>query len=87
MMLLIAILAHKGSESFALCITMLRHTLPFPRILFIILLFSLMTPIGIGLGATINQFAFARNGELAAAIFNARVLAAWRTAKATRGAV
>jgi zinc transporter 1/2/3 len=71
MMLFIAILAHKGSESFALCVALLRHAMPFRRILIIVVFFSLMTPLGISLGAAINQLAFARNGELAAAIFNA----------------
>jgi solute carrier family 39 (zinc transporter), member 1/2/3 len=71
LMLLIAILAHKGSESFALCITLLRHQLPFKRVAVIIIFFSLMTPVGISLGAIVNQFMFARNGELVAGIFNA----------------
>lgn len=71
LMLFIAIIAHKGSESFALCVTLLRHQLPFRRILLIVLFFSLMTPLGIGLGAIINQFTFAKHGELVAAIFNA----------------
>ncbi len=70
-MLFIAILVHKGSESFALCIILLRHKLPFNRIFMIIILFSLMTPAGILFGAVINQLTFARNGELIAAIFNA----------------
>ena len=46
LMLFIAILAHKGSESFALCITMLRHELPHRRVLLIIIFFALMTPLG-----------------------------------------
>lgn len=70
-MIFIAILAHKGSESFALCVTLLRHQLPFKRIVLIILFFSLMTPLGIGLGTIVNLFTFARNGELIAAMFNA----------------
>lgn len=71
MMLFIAIVAHKGSESFALCITLLKHELPFKRILLIVIFFSLMTPLGISLGIAINQFTQAREGMLAAAIFNA----------------
>lgn len=70
-MLFIAILAHKGSESFALCVTMLRHELPFRRIVFVIIFFAFMTPLGISLGAAVNQVAYARQGELTAAIFNA----------------
>ncbi|MBX3708238.1 MAG: ZIP family metal transporter [Gammaproteobacteria bacterium] len=70
-MLLIAIAAHKGSESFALSVTMLRHELPFKRTLLIIVFFSLMTPLGITIGTIINQFTFVRSGELIAATFNA----------------
>lgn len=70
-MLLIAILAHKGSESFALCVTLLRHQLPFKRVLVMVIFFSLMTPLGISLGTAINYFTFGGNGKLAAAIFNA----------------
>lgn len=71
MMLFIAIIAHKGSESFALCVILLKHQLSFKRVLSIIIFFALMTPLGIGLGATINEFTFAREGELISAIFNA----------------
>lgn len=70
-MLFIAIVAHKGSESFALCMTMLKHHLPMRQIIFIIIFFSLMTPLGIGLGALLNQLTLSHNGELLAAIFNA----------------
>jgi zinc transporter 1/2/3 len=71
LMLFIAIIAHKGSESFALCVTLLKHELPFKRVLLIVIFFSLMTPLGISLGTAINQFAFVKNGELVAAVFNA----------------
>lgn len=70
-MLFIAIIAHKGSESFALCITLLKHQLPLRRIIAMIIFFALMTPLGISLGTAINQLAIAHNGELLAAIFNA----------------
>jgi zinc transporter 1/2/3 len=71
MMLFIAIVAHKGSESFALCVILLRHQLPFKRILLIVIFFALMTPLGISLGTAVNEFAFAREDMLIAAIFNA----------------
>lgn len=71
MMLLIAILAHKGTETFALCVAMLRHQLSLRTIVTVIVLFSFMTPIGIVLGTTIDIFAFAKNGELIAASFDA----------------
>lgn len=70
-MLFIAIVAHKGSESFALCITMLRHHLPFKRILSIVIFFSLMTPLGIGLGTAVNVLTLKGSGKLAEAAFNA----------------
>lgn len=72
LLIFIAILAHKGSESFALCITMLRHQLPMRQIISIIVFFSLMTPLGIFIGAEINELALAgHRGELIAAFFNA----------------
>lgn len=67
-MIFIAILAHKGSESFALCVTMLRHHLPFKRILFIVIFFSLMTPIGIFLGTAMT---IEGKSEVTGALFNA----------------
>lgn len=71
-MIFIAIIAHKGSESFALCITMLRHHLPTRRIMAIIVFFALMTPIGIGLGMILHQLAFVGDqGKLLAASFDA----------------
>lgn len=69
-MLFIAIIAHKGSESYALCITMLRHQVPIKRIIFIIIMFAIMTPLGVLLGAGINQMTMATSGQLAKAIFN-----------------
>jgi zinc transporter ZupT len=71
LMLFIAILAHKGSESFAFCITLLKQQIPFRKIFFIIVFFALMTPLGIGIGAMVNEFSFARHGEIMAATFNA----------------
>lgn len=68
LMLFIAIVAHKGSESFALCVTLLKHQLPFRRIVLIVIFFSLMTPLGISLGTAIHQFS---EDALIAGIFNA----------------
>lgn len=68
LMLFIAIAVHKGSESFALCMTMIKHKLPMPRVWGIMILFALMTPLGISLGAGLT---FGQHGELIAAIFNA----------------
>lgn len=71
MMLFIAILAHKGSESFALCTMLLRHALPYKRVVMIVVFFAMMTPLGILGGAGINIWALSSNGELMAAIFDA----------------
>lgn len=70
-MIFIAVIAHKGSESFALSIAMIRHTLSLRKILGIVFLFACMTPIGIGLGALINAYSFAPSGALIAGIFDA----------------
>jgi zinc transporter ZupT len=71
-LIFIAILAHKGSESFALCVTMMRHRLPVRHIVSIILFFALMTPVGIGLGMMIYDMTFADNqGKLLTACFDA----------------
>ena len=58
------------SESFALCITMLKHALPMQRIIFLIF-FSLMSPIGIGVGMMINELTYGDHGTLLAATFDA----------------
>lgn len=71
LLLLIAIAAHKGSESFALCIALLKHELPFSRVLRIVLFFACMTPLGILLGAMLQNYTYAATGQLAAASFNA----------------
>ena len=70
-MLFIAIMAHKGSESFALCVTLQRHKIPLGKIILIVAVFSLMTPIGIALGAAVNFFAYVRNDRLVECLFNA----------------
>ena len=72
LMIFIAIMAHKGSESFALCVLLLRHQLPIKRILFAIIFFSFMTPIGILLGTAVSQFKMS-GSVLIEAIFNAFV--------------
>ena len=49
--LLIAIIAHKGAESFALTMLLLRHRLALKKILYLVLAFTLMTPLGIAGGS------------------------------------
>jgi solute carrier family 39 (zinc transporter), member 1/2/3 len=67
----LAIVAHKGSASFALCVTLMRYQLSLLRILFIITLFALMTPLGIGLGTSFIYFNQTANATIIAATFNA----------------
>ena len=52
LLLCLAIVAHKGSESFALCTTLLRHSVPIKRLIAIVIFFALMSPLGILLGTT-----------------------------------
>jgi zinc transporter ZupT len=70
-MIFIAIMAHKGSESFALCMTLLKHQLPFKQVLFLIIFFALMTPLGIALGVGVSHSDSTQNGALMSATLNA----------------
>ena len=67
-MLFIAILAHKGSESFGLCILLLRYALPYRHIVITLIFFSVMTPLGIFLGEIVSS---SGGSELMAALFTA----------------
>lgn len=71
LMIFIAIIAHKGSASFALCMTLMRYHLSTARIIFIIAIFSLMTPLGIALGTLITMLMHSTGGALTAVLFNA----------------
>ncbi|OGT69293.1 MAG: hypothetical protein A3J38_00645 [Gammaproteobacteria bacterium RIFCSPHIGHO2_12_FULL_45_9] len=71
LMLFIAIIAHKGSASFALCVTLMRYHFSFRHILFVMTFFSLMTPLGIGLGTGATFFLHSETGQIVAAVFNA----------------
>lgn len=68
--LFIAIAAHKGSESFAICVTLLKQTLSSTKIAGFIILFALMTPIGIGLGMIVHNLVIVGAGTIGV-IFNA----------------
>ncbi|MBU0715699.1 MAG: ZIP family metal transporter [Verrucomicrobia bacterium] len=48
--ILIAVMAHKGTAAFALTVSLLRGAMPLKRIVGMVVLFSLMTPVGILLG-------------------------------------
>lgn len=68
----IAIFVHKGSESFALSMILCRgNHIPTKQLYWLIGVFSLMTPLGIGLGTTVASFMQFKQGQLIAAGFNA----------------
>ncbi len=67
----IAIIAHKGSESFALAVVLNRSQLPLSRIINLIILFSLMTPLGVVGGAVLTTSFKFKYTELFTASFNA----------------
>jgi zinc transporter 1/2/3 len=64
----LAIIAHKSSESFALAVILNKSQLTLRRIIVIISVFSLMTPLGILLGHTLIEF---KGSYLLTAGFNA----------------
>ncbi len=66
----IAIIAHKGSESFALAVILNRSHLSLGKIINLITIFSLMTPLGISLGAALTSSGINHTGLLTAS-FNA----------------
>jgi solute carrier family 39 (zinc transporter), member 1/2/3 len=65
----VAILAHKGSESFALAIILNRSTLSLKNIMITVLIFAFMTPLGILLGSSLQTTSL--TGALLTAGFNA----------------
>jgi zinc transporter 1/2/3 len=67
----VAILAHKSSESFALAVILNQSTMTLKRIIIIVSVFALMTPLGIVLGAALTDGIAQTSGQLLAAIFNA----------------
>lgn len=71
MIIFIAVIAHKGSASFALCITLIRYQVSYHLILFLIVLFSAMTPLGVVIGTWIADLNPNANHELITASFDA----------------
>jgi len=69
--LFLAIVAHKGSESFALAVILNRSRLSLLTIVGIAGLFACMTPLGIGIGAILTENLAWKNGALLTAGFNA----------------
>jgi len=67
----IAIIAHKGSESFALAVILNRSHLSLSKIINLITVFSLMTPLGISLGTALTHSLESHYSQLFSASFNA----------------
>ena len=67
----IAIVAHKSSESFALAVILNQHNLRLARIITIIIVFSLMTPLGIILGTQLTSTLPEKSSLLLTGSFNA----------------
>ncbi len=67
----IAIIVHKSSESFALAVILNRSSLSLKSIIITVLIFSLMTPLGIGLGTLLTSKLHSQTGLLLTAGFNA----------------
>ncbi len=66
-----AILAHKGSASFALAVNLHRTSLSKRTIKWFIILFSFMTPIGIGVASALEHILELQSATLMTAVFNA----------------
>ena len=71
LMIFIAIFAHKGLDSFALCTNMHRSKLTARHCIIILLIFSLMTPIGIILASSATIILHSYTEQLFQAVFNA----------------
>ncbi len=71
LVLLIAILAHKGSAAFALTTSLLRSEAGAARIWPLLLAFSLMTPLGVLGGHLLQEALSAEGARLAEGIFDA----------------
>ncbi len=67
----IAIIVHKSSESFALAVVLNRSQAPLKITMYIVGIFSLMTPAGIVLGTAMASLMQYKSGQLWTAGFNA----------------
>ncbi|MDA8562027.1 ZIP family metal transporter [Gammaproteobacteria bacterium] len=67
----LAIIIHKGSESFALAVILNPTKLTLKSIIIIVSLFSLMTPLGVFIGAILSSNTELRSTQLVTASFNA----------------
>ena len=69
--LLIAIITHKAFEMFALSVSLMRYLRRISMVTLIVLLFALVTPAGILLGAYTDNFYSLATGNIITACFNA----------------
>jgi len=67
----IAVLAHKGSAAFALCVSMLKSKMGTGTIIKLIAMFSLMTPLGILIGVWIANVLSGKAAQFNIAVFDA----------------
>jgi zinc transporter ZupT len=70
-LIFIAIIVHKGSESFALATSLGKSHLPLARSMPIFLIWALMSPFGVLLGSALAEHLQTHQGEVTAAVFNA----------------
>lgn len=71
LILLAAIMAHKGAAAFALGVALHRSGMPTRRIQAAIALFACMTPLGIAVGAGLDEFLSGHQAVLFTSIFDA----------------
>ncbi len=69
--ILIAIIGHKGSAAFALAVGLRRAAIGRRRLIKILVLFSLMTPLGIAGGTWLNALLAGQDNDLFEAVFDA----------------
>jgi len=71
LVIFIAIIAHKGSAAFALGVNVRKAQLSRRGMIQLIVVFSLMTPLGILFGTVFSSVLSVYSGQMAAAMFNA----------------
>lgn len=71
LIIFIAIIVHKGSESFALATNLGRSGLIVKKALPLFLLWACMSPLGVATGSVMASTIMGQNGQVVAAIFNA----------------
>jgi zinc transporter 1/2/3 len=67
----IAIIAHKGSESFALATNLGRSHLAMRRAMPLFLIWAMMSPLGVLVGSAMASNLQSHTGQVTAAVFNA----------------